>query len=225
MGNLTYFEKLDALELENKELKSELESYKRCNNNLLRIFKERENAKRGLYPKKEHTGYCVIQSTPIDYKYYLHGSHKKVELYQSVFQTPYNVEFDYYDVFNLVDNDLCKDDCYILKELGFKNYDTIKRYEELVDNEIAQLIKEKYDELKEEYKKVNHREASWDDLDELRKQAEEEDLCYFFNMNVRSNFKDGYWEMIIQSTSPLPVIPKDLRFRKGDKDGAKDKNV
>ena len=52
------------------EKDEELSDYKRCNQNILRINKERENAKRGLYPKKEHVGYCLRETGPKDYKCY-----------------------------------------------------------------------------------------------------------------------------------------------------------
>lgn len=40
----------------------ECENLEELNKNLLRISKERSNAERGLRPKKQHTGYAVVQS-------------------------------------------------------------------------------------------------------------------------------------------------------------------
>lgn len=87
---------------------AEKEKTQRQNDNLMRIMRERANAKRGLTPKKERSGYILLDTGPATYKYVYNelrtyvrngvvkttgdtiekvGSYK---CYKSVFETPIN---------------------------------------------------------------------------------------------------------------------------------------
>ena len=209
------------------EKDEELSDYKRCNQNILRINKERENAKRGLYPKKEHVGYCLRETGPKDYKCYIRGSHKTVKLFFSTFQTPYNMEFDYYDVEKMVDSDLWnEEECRILDDLECETYLPNKRYEDIAEHEIKDKRREIFNELIDEYKeKHNNYSPSWEEECRYREISNEEEIYFVFNRFVRLNGERGYWEVVLTSTYPLPVIPKEMRFRKGNKDVTKSKDV
>lgn len=220
--------KIEKLKKKIRELEKTIEDYKRCNRNILRVYKERENAKRGLYPKKEHTGYLLLSSNPIDYKFYHDGVHKIEKIYQHVFQTPYTLDLDYFDVYNSMFNDIThkdKNGFYILKELSCKRYNFAKRYEELIDD-INTMRNKRFHELIEKYRKENGcYDIGIDEENKLHDQAYTEELYFFFNIDIRMNGKEGYWEVIMQSTCPLPVVPKEMRFRKGNKDETKSKDV
>lgn len=181
-----------------------------------------------MYPKKEHTGYLLISSKPMDYRYKRKGTMCMDKIYQHSFQTPYNEDFGYYDAFNLADYDLTHEDAngfFILKELGCKHYNNTKRYEELLDDEIETIRENRYQELLEEYKKEHSYSANYEKKIELRNQANKKELYYFFNEEVYLDGKDGRWIVTLQSTCPLINIPKEIRYRKGDKNEKKSKEV
>lgn len=75
-------------ELEENEAR--LEYQRRLNENLLRISRERANADRSLRPKKDHSGYLVLnsreKSVSLD-----RGS--RVPVWETALQTPYTVDF------------------------------------------------------------------------------------------------------------------------------------
>lgn len=61
------------------------------NSNLKRIAIERANAKRGLVPKKEHSGYVILYSV----QYKEHTQNGVVDVWRSVLQTPYDASLPY----------------------------------------------------------------------------------------------------------------------------------
>lgn len=74
-------------------LKQQLDYEKGLNENLRRISKERANADRGLKPKKEHTGYVVLASKEIRYKYRSGTKYLSTILWETVLEMPYPVDF------------------------------------------------------------------------------------------------------------------------------------
>lgn len=222
-------DRIKRLQRQNEGLEQELEKYIRCNRHILRVLKEKENAKRGLYPKKEHTGYCFVNFVPIDTRCRIDGSFKTIRLYQTTFQTPYTIDFDYYDVFKMIDDDLTRTDdrgYSLLKELGCENYVRDKIYEEIVANEIKEKREQIYLELVEDFTiKHDGREPYWDEQCELHDKSKTKEVRFFFNTIVKANGERGYWEVVLKSTCPLPPIPKEMRFKKGNKDETKKKDV
>lgn len=84
-------EKLDETEHEIAHLKKMLEQQKKLNYNLKRIAKERANAKRGLIPKKERSGYVVLFSSQFRERYLNKKGEKCVSnTWKTVLQTPYD---------------------------------------------------------------------------------------------------------------------------------------
>lgn len=82
---------LERATKENNNLKELLNRQLNLNNNLKRIAIERANAKRGLTPKKEHSGYVVLSS--VQYKEHTHNG--VVDVWRSLLQTPYDASLPY----------------------------------------------------------------------------------------------------------------------------------
>ena len=210
------------------EKDEELDNWKRCNRNLLRINKEKSNAKRGIYPKKEHSGYLLIYSNPIDYKYYLHGTHKKAQLYQTAFQTPYTIDVSYEDVYDSVIDDLAKkrnDEPCLLKQLGCYYFWPYDIYEVIIENNIKEARDDYYNYLIEEFIKKNNRKPYYSEEEEIERESWDYDADYFFNMNLRLNGKEGYWEVVLWHNFPINEVPPIMRYKREKKDDKKDKKV
>ena len=63
------------------------------NENLLRISRERANADRGLKPKKEHTGYVVMNMQEKKLQRKNSRGYYTITLWETVLQSPYSVDF------------------------------------------------------------------------------------------------------------------------------------
>lgn len=91
-------ELLEKTKQERDEAISIAKNYRRQNENLMRINKENANAKRGLRPKKEHTGYVVMTSRQRDYRWSKISNGKKIfheaVIWETTIQTPFTVETD-----------------------------------------------------------------------------------------------------------------------------------
>ena len=112
----------------------------------------------------------------------------------------------------------------ILTRLGTAYFANSKRYEELLECEFIavreQIVECRLRRYKEEYGYIGH-----DTENEIKKNVEYVELKYAFNMDVRRNGKDGYWEVSFQTNFPIETIPKNIRFRKRDKNGTKNKEI
>lgn len=98
--NQEYDEIIENYKVENQNLSSriekltkELKAEKSIKQNLIRINKERSNQERNLEPKKEHTGYVVLQSMEKEISYREQKKIKKVIIWETIIQTPYKTEF------------------------------------------------------------------------------------------------------------------------------------
>lgn len=85
----------------------------RQHDNLVRIYKERANADRGITPKKEHKGYVVMSSTETPRSFMLDGYHRNGQksgkksqysynLWTTTVQTPYAIDISFEDVVRLI---------------------------------------------------------------------------------------------------------------------------
>ena len=87
---------------------TELEKHK--NQNLIRILKEKANAKRGLTPKKGHSGYVILNAEEFTYihKYagYSASDVMSIPCWRVRLQTPYVVAMDFKSISSLVYGDL-----------------------------------------------------------------------------------------------------------------------
>ena len=139
----------NALFNENKELKKQIkdneqyleetkkkdERLKAICNSFIRQCKERSNQEKGQTPKKQHTGYSLITSNPKDYQYIYKGSRRKALIFESVFQTPYPIDYSYFEAYELVDGDVAfgEDEDMLLDYMGADEFSIEHRYEDVYD--------------------------------------------------------------------------------------------
>lgn len=210
------------------ELNEKIDELNEFNQVISRIIKERATAKRNIHPKKEHSGYLLIISNPLDYRYTLHGTHKINKIYQTTLRSPYSYDFNYEFAYKQIEKDLTHKNTngfHILRELGAKHFSSSRRYEQLLDKEIPEIINDRISELIEEFKTEKGYSPYHEEEFKLRELAENEELYYFFNMDIRWNGKEdiGYWEVTFQSTCPIQNIPAEIRYKKGENSGTKTK--
>ena len=199
-------EELEELRQENKELKGEIEKLKNFNASLIRQIKERTNASKGQFPKKQHTGYSLVSSFQKEYRYYKEGNHKTALIFETTFQTPYDISLEYEFVIDAVLDDLFKTDESgesIVEKLGFSGY--------YPDRSYADFYEERIKEIKYELIDVYH-SVPEEDLKKIREYAENDVRTSFYNLNVRMSGKDGYWNVSFNHIEPLASIPPELRF-------------
>lgn len=158
------------------------EHYYALNENLLRISKERANADRGLKPKKEHSGYVVISTGQKEYMYKDKGSTQKADLWETVLQTPFSVDFEAGVVLNEVKDQLLSRNSDLLEDIGFDYY-YLAGYENLIKHDLSESIEE-----------------------------EEERLAYLNSNTIVktrfwANFRTKYWNVELLHTRPLGVVP------------------
>lgn len=133
--NKAFLEKLknDNLTLENSnlELKNNLNDYKKLNDNLLRISKERSNQKRGLFPKKSHSGFIILNRKSTFYKFTSKKGKKtdvfEVECFKAIIQTPFDSSIN----FNLIRQNIIDSFKNVMKDFNiynWYNYSCIKDY-------------------------------------------------------------------------------------------------
>lgn len=205
-------EELEELRQENKELKGEIEKLKNFNASLIRQIKERANASKGQFPKKQHTGYSLVSSIQKEYRYYKEGNHKTALIFETAFQTPYDISLEYESVIDAVLDDLFKTDESgesIVEKLGFSGYYPDRSYADFYEDRIKEI---KY-ELIEEYRKTHvYHSVPEEDLKKIREYAENDVRTSFYNLNVRMSGKDGYWNVSFNHIEPLASIPPELRF-------------
>ncbi|SKA12943.1 hypothetical protein SAMN02745174_02636 [Cetobacterium ceti] len=100
--------------IEFENIKTENKNLNNLNQNLLRICKERANAKRKLMPKKTHHGYIKKHAEQYIYKFTDHTvvngrrftNEKFLDLWKSIVQSPYSLEISSNKVLSLITNDL-----------------------------------------------------------------------------------------------------------------------
>ncbi len=206
-------DELEELRLENQQLKEEIEKIRNFNESLIRQVKERANASKGQYPKKQHTGYSLVSSVQKEYRYYKSGNHKTAWFFETVFQTPYDISLGYEEVLETVYDDLYEendDDKTMIEILGFSDYYDYKTYPEVYEGDVFREMKS---DLIDRYKKQYDTYYVPDDvLDRIRDYSESVVKKGCYNLNVRMNGKAGYWEMSINHVEPLASIPPELRF-------------
>lgn len=172
--------KINAAEKELAEAWKEIEYQKNLNGNLLRIAKERANSDRKLKPKKSHTGYVVLSSREIEYRYKEDKRHwNKVVLWETVLQSPYTVEFTEEQAREQIRELFKKDenDNWIIGKIGI-TAEWFVNYEDMIDTQ----------EYQREFQYLN----------------------IVIRQQLRANYITGYWEVILQHTKPLENVPKDM---------------
>lgn len=176
-----------ALQAENvnRELAAaneEISYQRRLNENLLRINRERANSERKLKPKKEHTGYVVCSSSERDYTFRLNRKNHKIVLWETVLQSPYQIDFTEEQARKQITEELFEQDengKFFISRIGVTASYAAGFASMVSDNEWA-----------DEYKKYN----------------------VMLERKLRMNFRVGYWEIAFYHTKPLNCVPKDMRM-------------
>lgn len=166
--------------------KKESEYQRGLNVTLLRISRERANADRKLERKKEHSGYVVTYSAEKEYRYKIDRRNwGRVMLWETVLQSPYTADFTEQQARTQIWEDLFR-----VRE----------------DNtwQIGRLglnahLKGKYETLIEK--------PNWNTDYAYR------NVLLTSEIKLRLNFNQLYWEVVIQHTKPLGVVPPDMRAR------------
>lgn len=203
----------DELKTKYKELEQENERLKRINDSFIRQIKERSNAAKGIYPKKQHTGYLLISSQQKEKKYY-DGKWKTVFVFETVFKTPYTVDYKYEDVMYMIKNDFLKSDSSntsIIALLGFSRIIDCKSYSDLFKCEEALSLRKQYEHVYMEQKGKNY--LFPEDYTRIKKDYEEDLNKSCFNLNARINGRELCWEMIINHFASIANIPESVRYK------------
>lgn len=121
-------------------LTEQLKHQKELNDNLLRISKERANAKRGLKPKKERSGFIALSLEQYVYVMKSFGNTKDIPCWKVRIQTPYDSSLEYSKVQSLMhDNNK-----YLLGRcLGVSILWSNNRMKEISVGDIDELLKDK----------------------------------------------------------------------------------
>lgn len=162
------------------------EYYRGLNENLLRVAKERANADRKLPKKKEHTGYVVTYSAEKEYRYKVDRNHwGRTMLWETVLQSPYSADFTEQQARTQIWEDL-------FLPYGEKAW------------EIGKLgINDDYEGKYE----MMQSEPDWS----IR--YSQKNVLLTSETKLRLNFNQLYWEVVIQHTLPLGIVPPDMRAR------------
>ena len=177
---------VSVMQEELSEAKKMAEHYRGMNENLLRISKERANADRKLPKKKEHTGYVVTYSAEKEYRYKVNRNHwGRAMLWETVLQSPYSADFTEQQARTQIWKDL-------FAPYGDKAW-------EIGRLGINEEYEGKYDAMLEE-EDWNTRYAP-------------SNVLLMSESKLRLNFNQLYWELVIQHTLPLGIVPPDMRAR------------
>lgn len=154
------------------------------NANLLRISRERANADRGLKPKKEHTGYVVMNTQEKKLQRKDHQGYYTITLWETVLQSPYSVDFTEEQARHQICEDLMQrknDEAWELSKIGIceepdPRFCPSHEYHEIMKNENVLVSYQ------------------------LRA-----------NYQARRGEKTGFWDIILVHQKPIPQVPKDMR--------------
>lgn len=139
--------RIEAIQSDFNKAGAEIHRLIDLNANLLRISKERANAKRGLKPKKVHHGYMVIDSQQYTYIHNVKGITKKLPCWKVRVQSPYDSSISYDAITKDINNDLVK---IFGSSLGVNSiYSDLSKYgfkevQELWDNDKNFIFKTSY---------------------------------------------------------------------------------
>lgn len=221
-----YLPTIDKLKREVSRLEDEMENLVRSanssqyseaevvkmNEELYRICKERANAERGLRPKKEHSGYCLQQSTQVERRY---GSNTE-KAWETVIQTPYPAEIPANSIVGRVIKELFGGRPAVTEERNepqyFKCAGLMRKCG--IINTIRVNDKENYRSL---IFMANREEPGNIYSKPIRTTR---DMNIAFDFSVRQDFKNGYWLAMFSHVYSLNPIPADmLPARKNRKNG------
>ena len=175
----------------------------RWNEDVYRIQVERSNAARGLTPKKEHSGYCILSDNQLERRY----GDEMERMWEMTIQTPFPCEWPYEKARDLTVQDLLggfpkpttsSSEPHYGKCTGFLNSCGVTRTISLED--------------KEWYHKrvfnLQKKASGAYDYSETIPLPENEDIVYEFSM--RRDFRQGYWLAVACHVHPLKDVPAQM---------------
>lgn len=175
-------EQIEQMRIRMEAAEEEAERQANLNRNLLRITKERANAKRGLQPKKTHDGYRftgkIMQTKTIS------GHDKKegaiyTDVWTATIETPYDATIPIHQIKDHIFEDLrCEGG--IFDKLYIKSW----------------IFKESGDLWKGTYSEVM----------ENAKNFEQEGKNILFDYKMMANPKTGLWEIQITTTKSIRAL-------------------
>lgn len=145
------------VEQENEAIKKVLEQQRSLNCNLKRIARERANAKRGLTPKKERSGYIVLFSVQYKERYRNENNEKCLaNTWKSVMQTPYDATIPLEEIVDDIWIELTN---HILYSIGFRMVQSMEKNGEYIswtdgNEELCGLYRWDY--------KANYKSGFWE---------------------------------------------------------------
>lgn len=172
--------KVAEITAEMQEAIAEKEYQTRLNTNLLRIAKERANADRNLRPKKDRSGYLVLNSREKELFYKDGQSRKKLVVWETTIQSPHSVELNEKQAKEEIIRDLFDREPMKVMEIGIEGvfYDGFDK-----------MI------LEDRNRQKGHR---WIDHNTV------------FSLKFNANFRAGFWELTITHLQPLTTVPPDM---------------
>ncbi len=192
----------DSIREDAEEIKREAErtakKYESTCRNLLRINKERANKERGIKNKKEHSGYLIKDIAEFKLHYSARLNHTKNDtdtaiLHKITVQTPFPVLMEEGVVKDLVFKDMAERKMFLIDE-------RYSSYGNCTTKDIVEVLSEYKEKYIDEDRKtmVNAPYRSFEQM-ELPPTV--------FDMSLRTNSREGFWEAIL-TTNFLPKLCK-----------------
>lgn len=151
---------VEAFQNEFNKAKNEIDRLNDLNNNILRINKEYANSKRGLKPKKIHSGYVVLDSEQYTYnfRYWSNGRFltSAYDCWKVRIQSPYNPSIKYTTISETIQNDL-------FKVFGYNlGIEYLTNVEKLSLGEFDKKYKEDRNFIFKTWYKANNKNGFWE---------------------------------------------------------------
>ena len=188
-------------------IREELAQQQSLYSHMLAIMKDKANAERKLYPKKEHSGYVFMYTSSESYRYREKGKWEEVELFKTSFQTPYAIEYPYEEILRACQDDFEGEEGLGL-QIGITGSETLQCYED-----ITSLEKKALATLNGENQ---YRMLYLDEMQEMEKRKVEaldaiNQSNYLIAPNLRANGLSGFWEFTFKHNKPLSPVPEYMR--------------
>ena len=187
----------------------------RWNDDVYRIQVERSNAARGLTPKKEHSGYCILSDNQLERRY---GDDLE-RMWEATIQTPFPCEWPYEKARDLIVLDLLGGFPEPIKSKGEPRYGKCTGFLNSCGVTRTINLEDKGRYHKRVFNLQKKAEGAYD-YSETIPLPENEDIVYEFSM--RRDFRQGYWLAIACHVHPLKEVPVQmLPQKKETKKGTK----
>lgn len=174
-----YVTEVESLKQQLEEAEWDANTQKNLNKNLLRITRERANAKKGIANKKERSGYIVLNSRQYNQRYKEYSGNretiKEVMVWKTTIETPYDASLPINQIKGEIFEDLIHRG--VLVELRVKKYSDDRAL------------------------KGGGEYTTFED-DEGRA------VNGIYNTQYNANYKSGFWEIDIFHTKSIAVPPE-----------------